>query len=132
MNMQRAVKRSQVQEGNGSLIRHMVQASTFLNNENGHSPVHAFGVYPCIHCMPRTTCSNWSGPSFSLLSFPGLDGFSPPTTDSVSFWCRPYLIPTVEFPRFCRHQFGYLRGPRGGVHAEQAVYVGVRAEAIRR
>ena len=31
MNMQRAVKRSQLQEGNRSLIRHMVSASTFLN-----------------------------------------------------------------------------------------------------
>ena len=33
MKMQRAVKRSQLQEGNRSLIRHMVQESTFLNNE---------------------------------------------------------------------------------------------------
>jgi hypothetical protein len=32
--MQRAVKRSQWQEGDRSLIRHMGQASTFLNNNN--------------------------------------------------------------------------------------------------
>ena len=36
MNTQRAVKRSQLQKGDGSLIRHMGYANTFLNDENEH------------------------------------------------------------------------------------------------
>jgi len=84
MNMPRAVKRSQRQEVDRSLIRHMGQASTFLNNKCDIQYLLSAIVLACF------------APSQVLF---------PP--EWVTFSSRSI------------------------VHVEQAVYVVVRAEAIR-
>lgn len=48
MNMQNAVKRSQLQKGDGSLIRHMGQSSIHRSSLAGDSTVKEWKVLPSV------------------------------------------------------------------------------------